>query len=193
MFEEILVMATTWIYEYGYLGWEQEIDSHIKTKVMFALADFKKTHLAWYLFAQGLLVANWQVAFDLAGIGERKLDRNVIFGNAGPTQVSPDSFDFNFQIGRLAPPIYKSAPTWASLDLHDDAVLGTTNCMVYIDKPYSILLSFDLQTENKRRTLDIRKTGVAYLLGVERYSLRALQRGPTKAVTHQMDPFTPGL
>jgi hypothetical protein len=135
--------------------------------------------------------ARWQGAFDFASIGDRKLDRNEVFGAAGTTLPLLDDFPFKFHIGALAPRVLKSAPTWASLDLHDD-VAGTTNCLIYIDKPYSILLSFDLETENKRRTLDIRKTGVAYLLGVERFSLHALKRGPTKAVT-LMDPFMPYL
>jgi hypothetical protein len=186
-------MATkTKIYVYGFRGWEEEIDSHIKTKVMFAIADEKKTQLAWYLFVQDM-PARWELAFDLASFGDR--DRNEIFGSAGTTLPFLQDFPFKFHIGAMAPRLLKDPGTsWASLDLHDDVVAGTTNCLIYVDKllhvdkPRSILLWFQLRTENKRRTLDITKTGFVYLLGVERFVLHALEVGPTKGVA-LVDPY----
>ncbi len=119
-------------YPYGYMGWEQEIDSHIKTRAIFVIADEHKKHLAWYTFAQSLVVEMWQRAFDVAGEGQRKLDRNEILGSAlsmgrAFVQSDPNWFD----IRKLATPLPGSG-TSAFLYIHDDAKMGTTNCVVSI-------------------------------------------------------------
>ena len=147
-------MATpgTKIFVYGHLGFEGEIDSHIKTRVVFAIADGKKTRLAWYVYSQ-LMIKTEQAAYDVAdiegGMGIK------IFGVAGPTHQIPESYDFKFEVDNLAPPIKGAAAgTSATLDLHDDDA-GSTSCLIYIDvKPNGRILQFDLKTNTKRRTLD---------------------------------------
>jgi hypothetical protein len=176
---------------FGHIGFEEEIDSHIKTRVMFAVADQKRTQLAWYLFTQAMAVKTWDNAFTLASMGVRKLDRNERFATAGPMNPMPVQCDFKFQVGKLAPAIVRSDGAWGTLDLNDDAATGTTSCLVYIDvQPNGVILPFDLKTESRRRTLNIKKRGRVYLLGVEHFSHHALGRGPTRSVT-PMDPYDP--
>src|SRR3954447_19132596 len=176
---------------YGHRGFEEEIDSHIKTRILFAIADMKKTRLAWYLYCQAMLVKLWDNAFTSASAGGRKLDRNEIFGVALSTNPTPYQCDFRFEAGKLAPRILLSSGVFATLDLYDDAATGTTSCLVYVDaQPNGVILPFDLKTVSRRRTLNIKKTGSVYLLGVEPFTHHALMRGPTKSLT-RMDPYDP--
>ena len=176
---------------FGYIGYEQEINSHIKTRIMFAITDMERTRLAWYLFSQSMLVHDWEAGFSLASVGDRKLERNETFGEAVTASPSPFQCDFRTQVDKLAPAILRSDGGWATLDMNDDAATGLTGCMVYVDlQPSGVILPFDLKTVGRRRTLNIKKKGRVYLLGVERYSHHAFERGPTKAVT-KMDPYIP--
>ena len=195
---------TTTIYTYGFRGYELKVDSHIKTRIVFAIVDKKKTRLAWYMFSQGMVVPAWHRLFEEVSAGKRKMDRPpTIFASAPRVSPSPEAFHFKFDIGDLAPRLGELTlgEAKALLDLYDDKAFDTTNCTLYIDyldgpavkSKRSILLNFDLHTERKRSTFDIKKTGRVSLIGIERFSPQALERGPTSAIWYmpQTNPDLP--
>jgi len=184
---------------FGWLGYEMEIDRHIKTRVFFAVVDSKRTRLAWYMFAQSLIPA-WQVGFDRVLIGERKLDRNEVFGDAisHPT-VNEDA---GSDIGGLAPRLGPGHGNVAFLVMTDH--VKTTTCLVrwLVDSRKHLTLKFDLRKAGKRTTSGViffapstwMKRGLVSLLGVEPFSVRALKRGVrgASALTGGVDPHSPG-
>src|SRR5262249_57808020 len=85
---------------FGWRGYEIEIDRHSKTRVVFAIMDPKRTRLAWFMYAQSLIPA-WQAGFDDVLIGQRKLDRKTVFGDAISHPTVND--DAGSDIGSLAP------------------------------------------------------------------------------------------
>jgi hypothetical protein len=183
-------MATIGVY--GYVGYEMEIDCHIKTRVMFAIADAKLKRLAWYLYSQDM-PDRWQNAFVEAALRHRKLDRNQVFGDASddPTFVYYSGSD----ISRLAPQLATDPGSTASIFFFPDED-KTTTCeishLLDLDNN-SVRLQFDLVTLRERRTMDIRKTGRVWLIGVEPFSMHALKRGilgPSK-MTHNDNPYNP--
>jgi hypothetical protein len=190
----------TKIYTYGYLGWEIKVDSHVRTRVMFAIADAKKKQLAWYMYSQDMLVPAWQDQFYLAAMGKRKMDRPPeIFASAPLVPPSPWTYPERFRIDALAPRLgaMTAASTWANLNLRDEKATKITNCILFIDHvggdqkvKSSVLLTFELSTERPRSTFDLQKTGRAFLLGTERFSDQALERGPTPAVSSS-NPYLP--
>src|SRR5262245_6062086 len=93
----------THIYVYGYGGWEQWLESHVKTFVIFAVADQKKTQLAWYTYATNSLTQLHQLEYDDVAIARRQLRRNVKWASPALGQPTLDVYDFNFRIGDLAP------------------------------------------------------------------------------------------
>ena len=196
----------TKIYIYGYRGWEIKVDSKVKTRLIFGLADQKKTRLAWYTYAAEMKFreTTWWREFEKAARGERKLDKPPeIFAEAPLVPPSLEVYPFQFDISDLAPRMGDGSfsGTHANLNMRDDPTLGTTNCTLYIEyfkgataKVYrQILLNFDLETVQKRSTFDMRKNGHVYLLGTERFSDKALERGPTPAILFKPDvnPFSP--
>jgi hypothetical protein len=192
-----MAVKETKYFVFGFMGFEQEIDSHIKMKVIFALADEKKTKLAWYLFLQNLLVKTWQNAFDLADLGERKLDRSNLFGSMAPSRpldVWPDRQHGHFDIEKLGPRLPSASGTRATIDVAD-IVEGRTTCQIVCDvQPYNVRLDFDLATESPRIGPDIsRKEGRVYLLGVEKFDALSLIRGirGSSALSRGIDPYSP--
>ena len=176
---------------YGWLGWEMEIDWHIKTRVIFAIVDRKNSRLAWYMFAQDIW-NRWEGAFDLVSLGQRKLDRNEVFGDAisYPTLNSMTGTD----ISKLAPQLGTILGTQARLEIVDDPKGGTTSCALrgLVDPNQNqVDLDFDLKTIGKRREMDIPRTGRTYLLGAGKFSVAALKRGIRGpiALTHKLDPY----
>jgi hypothetical protein len=198
-------MATKF-YVYGYMGFEQEIDWHIKTRAIFVVGDEKQKVLAWYTFSQDLAVKLWQTAFDLASLGDRKLQRSEMFGSALPMGIAflqddPATFD----IRKLATPV-PGVGSPATLSIRDDASQGTTNCIIFIDsvKPNGFIAMFDLKTEAPRKEMELfdvvngrkvakPKHGRVFRLGVEPFTTQALDRGPTKALIPNFDPYDPML
>ncbi len=185
-------------YAYGYMGWEMEIDSHIKTRVMFLLSDLRQTQLAWYVFSY-LEKKEWQHGFDLVVLGERKLDRNEMFGSAlsmalASKQWNSRKFDFR----KLAPRL-PAVGADAVLTILDNPKLGTTTCLVWIDTAGGVLFDFDLKTEFPRKEKDVRdshgalkgKLGRAFMVGVEKFTPHALDTGPGKSIAFKIDPRDP--
>lgn len=182
-------MAGTTFYAYGFLGYEEEMDSYIKTRVIFAVADAKKERLAWYEFSQDVLYGR-QGLFDAASIERKKLDRNEVFGSALYGEPSPSHDAATFSIGQLAPRVGTKQGAWANLTLFDQ--FNLTNCLIYTDdiKPNGLMFGFDLIKEGDRRTFDLPKDGRLYLWGVEKFSKPALARGPTPALS-KLDIYDP--
>src|SRR5262249_31249818 len=132
---------------FGWLGYEMEIDRHIKTRVFFAVVDPKRTRLAWYMFAQSLIPA-WQGAFDMVLTGNRKLDRNEVFGDAISHPTVND--DAGVDISRLAPRLGPGHGNLAFLFLTDH--VKTTTCQVRWlgASQKDLTLKFDLRKVGKR-------------------------------------------
>lgn len=184
----------TRIYVYGYGGWEQQIDRHVKTRVIFAIADEKKTQLAWYTYVDNALTYIHQEEYNQVAFGLRKLDRFEQFASQLFLPPPLDVFDFNFSIGGLAPPPGPSHGALGFLDLKDDKAAGTTSCTVFIHavKRPVILLNFELKTDKKRNTYDRRKHGRVYFLATQQFSAKAIQSGPPKK-NNRFDPLSPAL
>jgi hypothetical protein len=138
-----------------------------------------------------MVVKNWDAAFDLVHIGARKMDRNTIFGEATGWTPHPSEFDTAVDATKLAPVILKVPGSFATLFMQDEEA-GLIFCAIYSDfvKPNGLIIHFDLMTTAKRRTFNIRKTGVLYRLGVEKFTQTSFERGPTSAVSPS-DPFDP--
>src|SRR5262245_27885492 len=211
----VMSTPTAKYYVYGFLGYEQEIDLRVKTRVLFAIADEKQTQLAWYQFdglPDVMLVLpsgwnlrgagrptwlpgeekwkeKWQQPFDSATVGQRKLQRNEVFGEAVTTLVGLDTFlHGKYDLRKLAPPY---PGIWGTLNLGLDDFTGQTFCMVFLDiPPQGEMLGFLLNTLAKRRVPSFMKTGRIHLVGVEPFSQGALRRGPNKAIWGKNDPYS---
>lgn len=183
-------MGTTNFVAFGNKGYEEEIDGHIKTRFIFGLADDQRQSLAWYQFGQGLRVALWQGAFDVASVGGRRLDRFEAFGGPGITGW-PGLLDFAARLDRLAPPFGVGTP--ATLPTMTEEKTGLIDCTVSLHTSKGLaLVAFDLRAEpgGERRSLDVDKGGHVFFFGVERFSRHAVDRGPTPA-TRPVDPRDP--
>jgi hypothetical protein len=178
---------------YGWLGWEMEIDSHIKTRLIFAIVGQDPKRLAWYMFSEDIREA-WQLAFVSVATGDRKLDRNEVFGNAisYPTLNAYNGPD----ITELAPAIGPRAGRAASLELTDDSKNRTTSCAIRgLSDPGNHLvdIDFDLESAGKRREMNMKRTGHVFLIGAGRFSAAALKHGlrGRSGLTNGVDPYGP--
>jgi hypothetical protein len=177
---------------YGSVGWEMEIESHIRIRAIFAVVDRQRTRLAWCMFAQDLLLKRWYNAFDQVAVGERKLDYNKVFGEAIPYPTLNDYAGSD--ISKMAPPLGKLGAPAAHFVLKDNRD-STTTCKLQwrTGSQRPVHLQFGLTTTSERRSFNVEKTGRVYLLGVERFSLQALKRGIRGAshLTAGYDPYSP--
>jgi hypothetical protein len=178
---------------YGWLGWEMEAESHIRIRVIFAVVDRKLTRLAWCMFSQDLVLQRWYRAFDYVALGYEKLDRNEVFGEAIPYPTLNDYAGSD--IGKIAPPLLKTMGAPASHFLLIDNRDWTTTCKLqWRDDAHNLVhVQFGLTTAGERRSFNMEKTGRVYLLGVERFSSHALNRGihRASALTGGLDPYSP--
>jgi hypothetical protein len=177
---------------YGWVGHEMEIDSHIKTRVIFQIVNDKHTQLAWYMFAEDIR-NQWTAGFDLASIGNRKLDRNEVFGDviSYPTLNSASGSD----ITKFAPHIGPRLGAAATLDMTDNRD-KTITCSVrgLVDSKRNLVdLDFDLEKVGERREFDYKRTGRVFFLGVEKFTVGAQKKAlhPLKALSGGVDPFDP--
>src|SRR6266849_1147173 len=74
-------MATsTKFFAFGFSGIDHEVNQHIKTNVVFAIADAKQEWMAWYRYFQGMRLWRWEEEFIKAGNANlamgAKYDRN---------------------------------------------------------------------------------------------------------------------
>ncbi len=70
-----MAVQQTKYFAFGSVGIEQEAGSHVRSKVIFALADEKQKKLAWYMFSQDLYLWNWWTHFVYAEEGAEQLIR----------------------------------------------------------------------------------------------------------------------
>jgi hypothetical protein len=167
---------STTIFRFGWVGVEQEIRSTIKTKVVFALADHKQKLLAWYVYGQTVLYGR-QGWFDDRGLTGTPLDRNAAFGDLPSHPPAPHTYNFPVDLAKLAPQRVGQTP--ARLTLFDYASRKETGCELSIDSvPTPITLNFRLTILAPRRTMDIVKPGLVWLVDTEAFSGAALKRGP---------------
>jgi hypothetical protein len=189
-------MAATMVNVFGWMGWELEVDNHIKTRLIFAVADEKLKRLAWYFYSQamgsGKYGAAWQAEFDKIDMEERKwnnkTDQFTFFGvlDSNFKTGYPSSFP-TANIASLAVPLKTgfSSDTrpYASLQpIADDPQggLGGMECrleMMNLDVQYVYLRFRFGATRWDRRGFNLQKQGYLWLLKVEPFSLAAVKRG----------------
>src|SRR5262249_14103979 len=121
----IMGKPRTTIFVYGFSATELEIDSYIKTRLCFAVADEKKTRLAWYLVSESSELKGWTEAFGRATRGEKKLDRVTVFARARPPFPHRYDFDFLFDIHELIPDPFN----WGYARLSVDDSGSFTSCV----------------------------------------------------------------
>jgi hypothetical protein len=178
---------------YGWLGYEMQIDTTIRTRVVFAVVDRGRKRMAWFLYSQDLSFPRQQAMFDEAGIGGRKVDRNEAFGE---TIAYPYLNDYaGTDISQIAPRFMKGPGGRATLFMIDERD-STTTCKIrgLMDtNGTAVSLTFSLDKVADRRTFNLKKPGRVYMLGVERFTAGALKRGITGAskLTGGYDPHNP--
>src|SRR5262249_56192987 len=57
----------TTFFAFGFSGIEIEVNQHIKTHLVFAIADGKQKWMDWYIYFQGMLLWRWEEEFVKAG------------------------------------------------------------------------------------------------------------------------------
>ena len=57
----------TKFFAFGFSGIDQEVNQHIQTNLVFAIADAKQEWMAWYIYFQRLLLGRWENEFIAAG------------------------------------------------------------------------------------------------------------------------------
>src|SRR3954451_5584592 len=72
------------VFVFGYSAFEIEADYHIKTRVIFGVANAKFTRLAWYMFSQDLVVPQWQRVFEQSKTFHTFPSSDLLIGEALP-------------------------------------------------------------------------------------------------------------
>jgi hypothetical protein len=186
-------MATS-VNVFGTVGFELEIDSHIKTRLIFAVADDKLKRLAWYFYSQSMgrekYETAWQAEFEKADMGQRKFDPKtdggVLFGVLDKSLKTgfPSTLP-TVNIASLADPLKDGftagfGPGVGLSPIDDDPQGGRMICeleFVTPDARQLINIRFQLATVAERRGFNVKKWGYLWLLKVEPFSLAAVKRG----------------
>jgi hypothetical protein len=173
----------------GFGGIDQEVNLHIQTNLVFAIADAKQEWMAWYIYFQRLLLGRWENEFIAAGnanvaLGakyDRSKDKRItLFATAKSPRIRSFETAEVSSFARFANNnlvIDGHVGTPATLSLSD--VGQKTSCILRIDTgKKGTMLDFDLDKVASRRGFDHRGTGTILRLGVERFNLGKLS-GPT--------------
>jgi hypothetical protein len=169
-------MASTTFTVYGFLGYERVLDGSVETNVLFAVADAKKSLLAWYGFRSKWAPWHFNQFADLyQGVVKPTLDSN--FGSLF-TLGNENFYPGPFGIHTVAPT--SGTGTDARLTMSDDEKFPITRCALTFPamKPLGLMLFFNLRCERKRRTLDLEKDGVVFLLVIQKFDPNGLINGP---------------
>jgi hypothetical protein len=183
----------SWVTLFGWLGWELEVGGHIKTRLIFAVADDKLKRLAWYFYSQSIGSRSYQVAwqkqFEEATIKTPGVTTNAFGGWGGDKKGFPNPFP-SAKIDNLAPGLWNgfgvmARPSVRLQPLLDvDAMLvpkegECTRCRLDVldlnGNP--VHLQFDLKNNKPRRGFNVEKYGYLWLLKVEPFGLAAVKRG----------------
>ena len=166
-------------YAYGFLGYEVEFASNVRTHVIFGLADEKQTLIAWYGYYANIVLEKYLMNFDHIRLGWREPDLVSTFATAN-LRPSLKVYPGRFGIHQLVdPPV--TLPILADLDLHDNDD-GSTRCVLSVPsvRPKGMMFDFSLRSQRKRRTLDMTKRGNVLLISIEKFSQLALVDGPNR-------------
>jgi hypothetical protein len=192
----------TKFFAFGFSGIDQEVNLHIQTNLVFAIADAKQEWMAWYIYFQRLLLARWENEFIAAGnanlaLGakyDRSKDKRItLFAmakslRARSFETAEVSSFARFADNKLEIDGHVGTP--ATLSLFD--VGQKTSCILRIDTgKKGTMLDFDLDKVATRRGFDHRGTGTILRLGVERFNLGKLigpTGGPPKMTEIGEDP-----
>jgi hypothetical protein len=196
-------MATpTTFFAFGFSGIDQEVNQHIQTNLVFAIADAKREWMAWYIYFQRLLLGRWEDEFIAAGnanlaLGakyDRSKDKRItLFAMAKSLRERRFEADEVSSFARFADnklEIDGHVGTPATLSLFD--VGRTTKCIIFIDTgKKGTMFDFDLDKVADRRGFDHRGGGTVLRLGVDRFNQSKLigpAGGPPKKTEIGDDP-----
>jgi hypothetical protein len=192
--------TNTSIFVYGSLGYELEYDNHIKTRLIFAVADDKRKRLAWYFFSQTMMLDKWNRPFELAEATGKKPQWNKAFGEYNGSHLGDPNVSTSQQITTYALAL-SSGTLGNRVEVFISEVETQTNGKA-IQCGLSLpgltnkheRLEFRLKNALQRRsTVTDKKDGFLWLLQVEPFSIAALTRGirGPQDVAANEDPYLP--
>jgi len=182
-------MATpTKFFAFGFSGIDIEVNQHIQTNLVFAIANAKLEWLAWYIYIQNMLLWRWEEEFIKAG------NANLAMGAKYDPNKDERIKLFAMSKSPLAWP-FETSEVSSLVRFSDKEVRGNyvgktgvvrlsdvgpkTNCNIWIDTGRNgTRFTFDLDKVASRRGFDYRGEGRVLRLAVERFNLGKLA-GPT--------------
>jgi hypothetical protein len=185
----------SWVTVYGRLGWELEVGNHIKTRLIFAVADEKLKRLAWYFYSQFMGRRSYEVALQQEFEQMTKKTpgvRNESFGIwAGDKGAFPNVFpsekihNLAISFSRGFDLMVRPSARLQPLEDEDSAMSSVpqgeqwTRCRLdVLDlNANPVHLQFLLKNSSPRRGFNVEKYGYLWLLKVEPYSLANVKRG----------------
>src|SRR6266849_4778919 len=178
----------TKFFAYDFSGVDHEVNYHIKTNVVFAIADAKQEWMAWYIYFQDMLLWRWEEEFIAAGNAnlamgakyDRYKDKRMTpFARSKSPRAWPFETSEVISLARFTDKEVRGNYIGKTGIVRLSDVGPKTNCNIWIDTGKNgTRFAFDLDKVASRRGIDYRGEGRVFRLAVERFNLGKLA-GPT--------------